>query len=79
MAELNQNSSIEDIQEFLLFHIDNADDRKSKINPALTKQQVWDINMGAAMKGNESIRIRSIMIKNITREFGIFYTKVGEA
>ena len=72
MATLNENSTMEEIESFLLFHIDEADERKSKTNPSLTKKQVWDINMGAVMLGNIT-RVRTIMIKNITREFGSHY------
>jgi hypothetical protein len=69
MKELNENSTIEEVKDFLLFHMEEADDRKSKINPSLTKQQVWDVNMGAVMEGDIT-RVRTILIKNITREFG---------
>ena len=72
MATLNENSTMEEIESFLLFHMDEADERKSKTNPSLTKQQVWDINMGAVMRGDIT-RVRTIMIKNITREFGSHY------
>lgn len=71
MQKLNEDSSFEEMENFLLFHIDNADDRKSKINPALTKQQVWDINMKCVI--NKSVRVQKIAIKNITREFGSEY------
>ena len=72
MATLNENSNREEIESFLLFHIDEADERKSKINPSLTKKQVWNISMGAVMLGDIT-RVRTIMIKNITREFGSHY------
>ena len=71
MSRLNENSSFEEMENFLLFHMDGADNRKSKINPALTKQQVWDINMNCVM--NKSVRVQKIAIKNITREFGSEY------
>lgn len=72
IKELSEFATDEEIKNFLLYHMDNADDRKSKINPALTKQQVWDINMKAVMKGDIS-RVRTIITKNITREFGKHY------
>lgn len=74
MAILNKNSNIGEIEDFLLFHMDEADNREAKINPSLTKQQVWDINMGAVIKGDIT-RVHSIMIKNITNEFGNYYEK----
>ena len=69
---LGEFATDEEIKDFLLYHMDSADDRKSKINPALTKQQVWDINMDAVMKG-EITRVRTIITKNITKEFGKHY------
>lgn len=69
---LGKFATDEEIKDFLLYHMDSADDRKSKINPALTKQQVWEINMGVVMKGNIT-RIRTTITKNITREFGKHY------
>lgn len=72
MKELSEFATDEEIKDFLIYHMDNADDRKSKINPALTKQQVWDINMKSVMKGDIT-RVRTIITKNITREFGKHY------
>lgn len=72
MAILNEFATEEEIENFLLYHIESADNRKSTINPSLTKQQVWDINMGAITRGNVS-RVKSILIKNITNEFGKYY------
>ena len=69
---LGEFATDEEIKDFLLYHMDSADERTSKVNPSLTKQQVWDINMGAVMKGKIT-RVRTIMIKNITREFGKHY------
>lgn len=71
MSKLSENSSFEEMEDFLLFHMDSADDRKSKINPSLTKEQVWDINMQCVI--NKSIRVKKIAIKNIIREFGSSY------
>ena len=72
MAILNENSTIEEIESFLLCHMEEADERKSKTNPSLTKKQVWNISMGAVMLGDIT-RVCTIMIKNITREFGSRY------
>lgn len=69
--KLNCDSTFEEIENFLLFHMENADDRQSKLNPILTKQQVWDINMGGVIR--RSVRIREIIVKNIIKEFGNFY------
>lgn len=77
MGMLNQDATVDQMKDFLLFHIDNADERKSKVNPSLTKKQVWDINMGAVL-GNNIARISNIVIKNITREFGKYYEGVSE-
>lgn len=72
MKTLCEFATDEEIKDFLLYHMDNANERKSKINPALTKQQVWDINMKAVMGGNIT-RVRSLITKNITKEFGKHY------
>lgn len=69
---LGELASDEEIKDFLLYHMDEADDKKSKTNPALTRQQVWDINMGAVMKGDIT-RVRTLIIKNLTKEFGKYY------
>jgi len=74
---LGEFASDEEIKDFLLYHMDEADDKKSKINPALTRQQVWDINMGAVMKGDIT-RVRTLIIKNLTKEFGKYYEVMDE-
>ena len=72
MKTLTQNSTMDDIQDFLLYHMDNADERASKINPSLTKKDIWDLNMGVVLK-ESIIRVSNIIVKNLTREFGIYY------
>ena len=72
MKALSEFATDEEIKDFLFFHMDNADNRKSKTNPVLTKQQVWDINMGAILQGDIT-RVRSIIAKNIIKEFGKHY------
>ena len=72
MANLNEDSNIKDLENFLLFHMDNATSEKAKINPRLTKEQVWNINIGAVMRG-DIVRVENIMIKNLKREFGSYY------
>lgn len=72
MKTLCELATDQEIQDFLLYHMDKADDSRSKINPALTKQQVWDINMGAVISGNTT-RAKNIIIKNIISEFGKHY------
>lgn len=69
---LNEDSTIEEIENFLLYYIDEADGRMSTINPSLTKEQVWNVSMGAVARGDIT-KTHSILIKNITREFGIYY------
>jgi hypothetical protein len=75
LANLNENSTVQDIEEFLLFHMDEADERKSTINPSLTKKQVWNINMSAITRGTTITRVHNIMLKNIKKEFGSYYEK----
>lgn len=40
MKTLNINSTKEDLENYLLFHMEEADSRKSKNNPSLTKEQI---------------------------------------
>lgn len=72
MAILNERSTKEEIENFLLYHMDSADGGKSKVNPSLTKEQVWNLHMGKIVNGDIT-RIKSILIKNITQEFGEHY------
>ena len=70
--KLDMTSTKEDIEMFLLYHMDNADGRKSKNNPSLTKEQIWNIHMDAVIKGNFA-RIKNLMIKQLIKEFGDYY------
>ncbi len=72
MKTLNEGATIEQVKEFLMYHMGSADGRVSKINPVITKEDVWNINMGAVIGGNIT-RISNIVIRNITREFGKHY------
>jgi len=76
MAYLTEESSYEDLKEHLLFHMEQADDRKAKINPSITKEDVWNILMGAAME--ESIRVRKISMNHAIKEFGSYYESSEE-
>lgn len=72
MKTLDNSSTTKDIESFLLYHIENADGRKSKVNPSLTKEDIWNIHMGAIAKGSAE-RVRELMIKQLIREFGDSY------
>lgn len=72
MEILSEGATIDQIKDFLLFHIDSADSRKAKINSSITKEDVWNINMSAVL-GGDITRVSNIIIKNITREFGKYY------
>lgn len=72
MSILNERSTKEEIENFLLYHMDSADGEKAKINPSLTKEQVWNLYMGKIVNGDIT-RIKGILIKNITQEFGEHY------
>lgn len=71
MAHLTEESNYEQLQNFLFFHMDQADGRKARINPSITKEDVWNILMGSAME--ESIRVRSLAMKRAIKEFGSYY------
>lgn len=77
MALLPDYPTTVEARDFLLDVMDSADSRKAKINPSLTKEQVWNLHMGIVMKSeNENepfIKHRgaaSIAVKNLNREFG---------
>ena len=52
--------------------MESADGRKSKVNPSLTKEDVFNIHMGCLMKGDIT-RVKSIAIKHLVKEFGSYY------
>lgn len=70
--KLDMTATKEDIEMFLLHHIDNADGRKSKNNPSLTKEQIWNIHMDVVVKGNFT-RIKNLIVKQLIKEFGDYY------
>lgn len=72
MKILNDSATKENLESYLLYHMEEADDRKSKNNPSLTKEQVWNIHMRAIIKGDIT-RVREIMIKQLIKEFGEDY------
>ena len=76
MSKLPEYPTAGQVEEFLLECMDNADDRKSKINPSFTKEQIWDLFMRSVI-GKESDKPyiehhgkASMAVKNINREFG---------
>lgn len=69
---LNIDSTKENLENYLLYHMDEADDRMSKNNPSLTKEQVWNLHMGVIIKGDIS-RVKELMIKQLIKEFGDNY------
>lgn len=77
IMKLTEESTLEEITDFLLYHMDNADDRKSKVNPIFTKNQVWDVYMDTVLKAkmnNESmIRTKHLFVRNLIKEFGKTY------
>ena len=74
---LTEESTLEEITDFLLYHIDNADDRKSKTNPSFTKHQMWDVYMDivfkAKMNNDSMIRTKHLFVRNLIKEFGKTY------
>lgn len=76
MRQLTEESSYEDLKEYLLFHMEKADERKAKINPSITKKDVWNILMGAAMEASNRVRI--ISMKHAIKEFGSYFESSEE-
>jgi len=71
MATLTEGSNYEDLKQFLLFHMDDADDRPAKSNPSITKRDYWNIMMGAAL--DESVKVKTMTMKKSIKEFGTYY------
>ena len=76
MAKLSDYPTAGEVKDFLLSVMDEADERKSKINPSFSKQQMWDVFMGSVIgKDDDALYIGHqgkayIAAKNINREFG---------
>lgn len=77
MAYLTEESCYEELKDHLLFHMLQAGDRKAKINPSITKKDVWNILMGAVME--ESIKVQKIAMKQAIKEFGSYYESDKES
>jgi len=65
--------TIMEAEAILLAGLDYADDEPSKVNPALTRKQAFDIFMGAVQEWKKAemlnIQYRTVA-RNIQREFG---------
>jgi hypothetical protein len=72
MMTLNNDATKENLENYLLYHMDEADGRRSKNNPSLTKEQVWNLHMAAVVKGDIT-RVKELMIKQLIKEFGEYY------
>jgi hypothetical protein len=76
MAMLCNYPTAGQVKNFLLSVIDEADERRSKINPSFTKHQMWDVFMGSVIQKNDNMpyiehQAKAYMsIRNINREFG---------
>lgn len=69
---LNIDATKENLEKYLLYHMDEADDRTSKNNPSLTKEQIWNLHMGVIMKGDIT-RVKELMVKQLIKEFSEYY------
>jgi hypothetical protein len=80
--KLTKTSTMEEISDFLLYHMDSADDRKSKVNPSFTKQQMWDVYMDivfkAKMNNENLVRTKHLLVRNLVKEFGAVYKNYKE-
>ena len=76
MSRLQNNPTAGQVKEFLLSVINNADNRKSRINPTFTKRQMWDVFMDSVIIKDSNAPycintgVAHIAVKNINREFG---------
>ncbi len=73
MSHINENSTVGELENYLMFHLDSATDDKAKINPSLTRSQVWSVCI-SALKGKEKeATIHYLGIRNMINEFGSYY------
>ena len=71
MSQLQENSTVEQVKGFLLSVMDDADSRKSKVNPLFTKEQTWNMFMGSVIDKEDSEPYKVAMgVKRINKEFG---------
>jgi len=73
VSHINEGSTVGTLENYLLFHMDLATDDRSKINPSLTREQVWNVFMGALMGKGKSATIHPLGIRNMINEFGSYY------
>lgn len=76
MAHLTEESTYEELKMFLLYHMDQADERPAKSNPSITKEDYWNIMMGGAM--NESPKVKTMLMRKSIKEFGSYYENEEE-
>ena len=69
---LDRSSNETNIKDFLSYHSTNADGRPSLVNPSLTKREYFEIVVAIVTRG-DALRVKDIMIDNLTREFGRYY------
>lgn len=71
MSQLQENPTVEQVKDFLLSVMDDADKRKSKVNPIFTKERVWNIFMDSVIDKEDSEQYKVPMgVKRINKEFG---------
>jgi hypothetical protein len=64
------------VKDFLLSVMDEADERKSKVNPSFTKHQIWDVFMGSVISKEDDKPYMAhqgkaaMAVRNINKEFG---------
>ena len=58
-------------QEFLLEVMDYADERPAKTNRSITREQAWNIFIGALIGKPEESFVDSLIIRKINNEFAI--------
>lgn len=53
MAKLPDYPTAGEVKDFLLAVVDDADERKSKINPSFSRKQMWDVFMGSVISKDD--------------------------
>ena len=69
---LNQITTYDELSEWLLACMDDADDRPSVSNPSFTKEQMWNLYMKMCIenKGKKiAVNVVGIVHRNLGRDF----------
>lgn len=80
MAQLTESSTAGEAKNFLLYHMDSTEPRdefseepRSVVNVSFTKEQTWNVMLGAVMNKEDSDSVHYLALRNMIKEFGSYY------